>query len=157
MRALKWLFGGKTKQGHGRVFSYLFLGYTATSDEALKIIQETGVFYLIISLAYLFSYLFLYQQSQAIRDKWLHHFISISVWGGLGIALINNIAPLFISIITNFFAAMALLALLRVAPILTKISFSLPPLNLKLKSHEHFGKLLENKKYLLIFFIHAHL
>lgn len=128
------------------MFNYSFLGYTATPDEAIRIIHETGFFYLIICLAYLLSFIFLYNQSQAIRDKKTHHLVSILSWGMLSIALFNNIAPRFLSIVASFTAAMALLSLLRLAPLLTKIDFLLPSLNLKLKSHRLFKELQEKKK-----------
>ena len=92
-----------------------------------------------------FFFYFFYRLSQAIRDKRLQHLISIFLWCGVSIALINNIAPFFLSTITLFISTLVLLVLLRIAPLLTKMEFLLPPLNPKLKSHQRFKKLQEEK------------
>ncbi len=84
------------------------LGFAQTPDVALRIIKDTGIFYLAISTAYLLSFLYMLWHSPSAQKMKKVHIFGILMWAFIGGALI--IQPHIFSIFFNAF--LVLLALL---------------------------------------------
>ena len=78
-----------------------WLGYAATSEDAIKVIKETGQFYTSISVAYLLSFLYMTWHSPSTMKIKKIHCIGILMWGFIGICL--TLQPISLSLFFNSF------------------------------------------------------
>jgi hypothetical protein len=104
------------------------LGYAANPAEALRIIHETGVFYLTISIAYLLSFLYMHCHSTSVKKMKKPHIIGILMWGFIGEILI--LEPNHFTIFFNFFVlglAIVILYQLHFTSPLTAQGTVMPP------------------------------
>jgi hypothetical protein len=67
-----------------------WFGFAATHNDAIRIIQESGVFYMVIAFAYLLSYLYMLWHSPAIKRRKTLHIVGIVVWATLGTCLVSQ-------------------------------------------------------------------
>lgn len=65
-----------------------WFGFAATHSDAVRIIQDTGVFYLAVSFAYLLSYLYMIWHSTAIKRRKTLHVVGIVMWATFGSCLV---------------------------------------------------------------------
>ena len=65
-----------------------WLGYASNFEDALKIVEETGVFYLTISIAYLVSFFSIAGYSTTTRKTIKYHIFFITLWGICGLTTI---------------------------------------------------------------------
>lgn len=87
-----------------------WLGFAATPEDAVRIIKDTGIFYLSISIAYLFSYFYMAWHSSSTKKMKGVHYFSISMWAFNGIWLI--LQPHFFSFFFNFLVTLLALVVL---------------------------------------------
>ncbi len=87
-----------------------WLGYVATPDDAVKLIKQTGQFYIIIAVAYLLSFLYmLWHSPSTMKTKRIHR-LTILMWSFIGICL--TLYPLSLSFFFNSFVAILALFVL---------------------------------------------
>lgn len=87
-----------------------WLGYTTTPDDAIKLIKETGQFYITIAVAYLLSFLYMVWHSPRTMKIKKIHCIAILMWSFIGLCL--TLQPLSFSLFFNsFIAALSLFVL----------------------------------------------
>jgi len=87
-----------------------WLGYTATPDDAIKLIKETGHFYIAIAVAYLFSFLYMVWHSPStVKIKRIHG-LGILMWSFIGICL--TLQPIPLSLFLNSFVTILSLLVL---------------------------------------------
>lgn len=132
-------------------FNHTFLGYAANPTEASRIINETGIFYLSISVAYLFSFLYMYRHSKSIRKMKKPHIFGILMWGIIGGILI--LGPDYFSIFFNFFTlSLAITILYRlhfISPLVAESAIMPPKLSSDDKKKMYADKLLKKGCYTL--------
>ena len=78
-----------------------WLGYTTTPDDAIKLIKETGHFYITIAVAYLFSFLYMAWHSPNTMKIKKIHCVTILMWGFIGVCL--TLQPIPLSLFFNSF------------------------------------------------------
>lgn len=78
---------------------YEWLGYVATPEEAIKLIKQTGQFYIVIAVAYLISFLYMIWHSPSIMKIKRIHRLTILIWGFIGVCL--TLHPLSFSLFFN--------------------------------------------------------
>ncbi|WP_010300617.1 hypothetical protein [Candidatus Odyssella thessalonicensis] len=61
-----------------------FLGYAETREEAIQIIQDTGILCITIGIAYLIAFLSLTFQRKSFPAKSLNHIFTILIWTTIG-------------------------------------------------------------------------
>ena len=127
------------------MFDHSFLGFTTNEQEAFRLINDTGYFYLFICFSFLFCFLFLYKKLPAIREVKKIHLTFITIWGAAGLMLINNVFVIFCTFIISLFAFRSLCIILCISSILGTITIPLPSLNLTFKSHRYFQELQKQK------------
>lgn len=81
------------------ILDHAWLGYAPTPDSAVAIIKETGLFYLLISGAYCFSYFSLLLQSSGKKREKNRHGFFIFTWALMGGRLIYE--PRLLSLFFN--------------------------------------------------------
>jgi hypothetical protein len=131
--------------------NHAFLGYAANPMEASKIIHETGIFYLSISVAYLFSFLYMHRHSKSIRKMKKPHIFGILMWGFAGGILI--LGPSHFGTFFNFFVlSLAIVVLYRlhfIIPLVAESSIMAPKLPSDDKKKMYADKLLKKGNYTL--------
>lgn len=131
--------------------NHAFLGYAANPDEAFRIIFETGVFYFSISVAYLFSFLYMYRHSKSIKKMEKPHIFGILMWGFIGGTLV--LGPNHFSIFFNFFVlCLAIIILYRlhfISPLVAQGIVMLPKSPSEDKKKMYADKLLKKGNYSL--------
>jgi len=98
--------------------NYDWLGFAATSEDAGRIIRETGIFYLTLSVAYLFSFLYMFGHSSTTRVRKRNHCIGVLLWAASGACIL--IHPKLFSLCLN--ALIFLLAMI----VLFQLQFTSP-------------------------------
>jgi hypothetical protein len=132
-------------------FDHASLGYAASPTEALRIIHETGVFYLVISIAYLLSFLYMHFHSVSVRKMKKSHIIGILMWGFIGGTLI--LEPNHFTIFFNFFvlglAIIILYQLHLTSPLAAQGTVTPPTLSSENKKKMYMDNLLKRWGYTL--------
>lgn len=65
-----------------------WLGFAATHDEALRIIQDSGAFYLTVAVAYIMSFLYMIWHATSVKKRIRAHVFGIVIWTTLGECLL---------------------------------------------------------------------
>lgn len=109
-------------------FNYEWLGSASTSEEAIRIIKDTGIFYLTISIAYLLSFFHIFWHSSSTLKINKIHGISIFLWAFCGLCLI--LLPTFFSTFLNtLIIALSLFVLCQlyyISPLVAQVTLTLP-------------------------------
>lgn len=117
--------------------NFEWLGFAPTPKDAIKIIQDTGIFYLSISAAYLISFLYMAWNAPVSKKIKRIHFFSIAMWAFIGTCLV--LEPVRFSTFFNGFMALFSIAVLYqlhyVSPYLAQCTLTDPK-----------TKITENKK-----------
>jgi peptidoglycan/LPS O-acetylase OafA/YrhL len=79
--------------------NYEWLGYVATPEEAIKLIKQTGQFYIVIAVAYFASFLYMVWHSSTAMKTKRNHGLTILMWGFIGVCL--TLYPLSFSLFFN--------------------------------------------------------
>lgn len=91
---------------------YEWLGFVSTPGDAARIVTDTGIFYLTISVAYLLSFLYMLWHCPETGKAKKNHWFLIGMWALFGGCLILD--PFVFSVFVNFFVIfLSLLVLYR--------------------------------------------
>jgi hypothetical protein len=126
-----------------------WLGFAATPDEAIRIIRDTGLFYLTISLAYLLSFVYMIWHSSTTRKKKRVHIFGIVMWAVFGECLL--LQPAVFSVFFNGLILMlALLVLYQLqftSALMSQASLSLQKASTEDKKAMYANTLLTKMNY----------
>ncbi|MBX9806078.1 MAG: hypothetical protein K2Y18_10085 [Alphaproteobacteria bacterium] len=87
-----------------------WLGYAATPEEAFRIIRDTGIYYLGVSIAYVLSYLYMLPHSQNVLKNNKIHLVAMMLWGVAGLCLTYP-SPFLTTFFSFFVTALSLFVL----------------------------------------------
>lgn len=87
-----------------------WLGFAATPTEAIRIIKDTSIFYLVVSFSYVLSILYMSWHSKITKKLKKTHYIYISMWLFFGITTL--LQPSIFSTIINLSAILLALCVL---------------------------------------------
>jgi len=82
-------------------FDYEWLGFASTSEDAFRIVNDTGIFYLTIAVTYLLSFLYMLWQSSSSKKIKRTHYFGISMWVFCGGGILLD--PAVLSVVMNSF------------------------------------------------------
>lgn len=99
------------------IFNSPWLGYAGTPDEAIRIIQETGAFYLAISVAFLLSFAYMVRHSEVARKMKGTLLFGIFMWAFFGYVTLYQ---------TNFAGVINTLVVLLSLIVLAQLQFTSP-------------------------------
>lgn len=109
------------------ILSSDWLGFAATSQDAARIVGETGGFYLSLAGAYLCSFFYMRTYAPTILKQQKMHLISILLWAFTGLVLI--FCPGIISsILTGLLILLSLIVLYQLqftSPLMAQADYSL--------------------------------
>lgn len=109
------------------VLSSDWFGFAATSQDAARIIGETGVFYLSLAVAYLCSYFYMRTYAATIQKQQKMHFISILLWAFTGSILIfcQGIFSLILIALLILLSLIVLYQLQFTSPLMAQADYSM--------------------------------
>lgn len=108
--------------------NYDWLGFVSTSEDAAGIINDTGIFYLTISIAYFLSFLYMLWHSSSARKIKAIHCSGVLMWAFCGGCLLLQPAVLsiFINSFITFLSLLVLYHLHYTSPLTAQATIALP-------------------------------
>ena len=128
---------------HMDFFNHAMFGYATTPEDTMNIIHETGCFYIMIGICYLFAFIIMRYQSEDIQKKKIYHLCSIVFWILSGFFVIKGIilTPIFIFIFSIYTLWLNNFMFNHLMKIVSK------HINISMVDNEKLKKILERAKF----------